>query len=98
MTPWVWYENNLARVDSRDPGSDFCVINMLRRRSHDLFTLELKPVIVGSGDIKDCTEHEIAEIRDNVFMIDERDENYSPSSSSSSESCDDLIDENELEQ
>lgn len=97
MTPWVWYENSLARVESRDHGSDFCVINMLRRRSQDLFTLELQPVIVGSGDIIECTEHEISEIRDNVFMIDGGDEDYSPSTSSSSESCDDLIDENELE-
>jgi len=94
----VWYEKQLARVESRDPGSDFCVINMLRRTSVDFFTLEPQPVIVGSGDIRDCVEHEISEIRENVFLIDGGDEDYSPSSSSSSESCEDLVDENELEQ
>jgi|TARA_R110002074_G_scaffold7504_1_gene32018 hypothetical protein len=97
MAEWVWYESKLARVESRDPGSDFCVINILRQTSVDFFTLEPQPVIVSSGDIRDCVEHEISEIRENVFLVDGGDEDYLPSSSSSSESCDDLVDENELE-
>ena len=98
MADWVWYDNRLARVESRDPGSDFCVINMLRQTSVDFFALEPQPVLVSAGDIRDCVEHEISEIRDNVFLVDGGDEDYVPSSSSASESCDDLVDENELEQ
>ena len=91
---WVWYNDQIALISEHDIETDFCELCILIKNVHTFYDktcwrLNDTTEIVSLSDTADCTEHTIHEVREGVFVVDDGDEDYSPSSESSSSTEDD---------
>jgi hypothetical protein len=90
---WVWYENKIALVMSHEPMTGFCEIQVLEK--HDgasggitTWEVEAGPIISNMAELRPVVEHEIEEIREGIFILDEGDTTYEPSSEDSASETD----------
>ena len=100
---WVWYDNKIALVSDADAETDFCELCVLIKNVYTFYgqtcwSLENNTQIVSLSDTTDCSEHVIHEVREGLFVIDDGDEDYSPSSQSSSSTSDEDDYDTQLEE
>lgn len=89
MNCWVWFEDSIAYTKEIDPDTDFCELQVLQqnpRRFQGKITWSLsdESYVASLSSTRDVTEHKITEIRPYLFIIDDGDEDYDPSSEESS--------------
>ena len=102
MTPqWVWFDDEIALVTEIDDDTDFCELKTLMqnpRRFQGKVTWSLNEYATATSlsNTMDMHEHRITEIRSDVFVVDDGDEDYEPSSEEESDAeseVDDLSEE-----
>ena len=99
---WVWFDNAIAYVTEIDDDTDFCEIKILDqnpRRFQGRITWSLceESIATSLSNTTDLHEHKVTEIRPNVFILDDGDEDYEPSSDEESD-ADSELDELEEEE
>ena len=82
---WVWYQENLALVTNYDPATDFCELiillkNVRKHKGLTTWSLDERVVLGSIHETRPCTEHTIKEFKGNLFVVDDGDEDYIPSS------------------
>lgn len=87
-TQWVWFDSSIAIVKELDESTDFCELQVLYRNPRRFqgkvtWSLSDESVATSLSNTRDVTEHIISEIRPNIFIIDDGDEEYVPSSDES---------------
>ena len=103
MSPyWVWFDNSIALVTEIDEDTDFCEIQILQqnpRRFQGKITWSLsnESTATSLSNTTELYEHKITEIRLGVFIVDDGDEDYSPSSEDVSDAESELDDLEEEE-
>jgi len=90
MNNWVWFEDSIAYTKEIDPDTDFCEVQILyqnpkRFQGKITWSLTEESQVTSLSSTRDVTEHKITEIKYGLFVIDDGDEDYDPSSEGSSE-------------
>lgn len=94
---WVWYDDKIALLMSHEPNTGFCELQILEKNnactvnSVSIWEMKGDTIIANMTELKPMIEHEIEEIRTGVFILDEGDTTYEPSS-------EDSISETDLEE
>ena len=86
MDHWVWYQDEIALVVEHDESTDFCELKVLceyprQYQGKKIWVLAEENTLSSMSETRECTEHDITEIRDGIFIIDDGDVEYSPSES-----------------
>ena len=84
MDHWVWYQDEIALVVEHDESTDFCELKVLceyprQYQGKKIWVLAEENTLSSMSETRECTEHDITEIRDGIFIIDDGDVEYSPS-------------------
>lgn len=82
---WVWYQENITLVTNHDTATDFCELIMLLKNNRKYkgittWSLDERVILANIHETRPCNEHTIKEIKENLFVIDDGDEDYIPSS------------------
>lgn len=90
MSSWVWFEDSIAYTKEIDPDTDFCEVqvlyqNTVRFQGKTTWSLTEESQVTSLSSTRDVTEHKITEIKYGIFIVDDGDEDYTPSSEESSE-------------
>tara|TARA_R110002074_G_scaffold50892_3_gene128879 strand:+ start:244 stop:579 length:336 start_codon:yes stop_codon:yes gene_type:complete len=85
---WVWFENQIALVVEHDNATDFCELQILieyprKYRNLTVWVLAEDHTLSTMAHTRPCTEHTIEEIQEGVFVIDDGDMDYVPSTDES---------------
>jgi len=103
MSPyWVWFDNSIALVTEIDEDTDFCEIQILQQNPRRFqgkitWSLSSESTATSLSNTTELYEHKITEIRLGVFIVDDGDEDYSPSSEDVSDAESELDDLEEEE-
>lgn len=90
MNNWVWFEDSIAYIKEIDQDTDFCEVQILyknprRFQGKITWSMSDESYVTSLSNTRDVTEHKITEIKYGIFIIDDGDEEYIPSSEESSE-------------
>lgn len=90
---WVWYQENIALVTNHDIATDFCelvilVKNYKKYKGLTTWSLDERVVLANIHETRPCNEHTILELKENLFVVDDGDEDYIPSSEDEDEDDD----------
>jgi hypothetical protein len=99
---WVWFDDMIALVTEIDEDTDFCELRTLsqnprRFQGKTTWSLDEGAIATSLSNTMDLYEHKITEVRMNVFIVDDGDEDYTPSSEEESGTDSDLDDTSEEE-
>ena len=88
MAQWVWFDGSIALIKELDETTDFCEIQVMYRNPRRFqgkitWSLSDESCATSLSNTREMTEHSVHEIRDNVFIIDDGDDDYTPSSDES---------------
>ena len=91
---WVWFDNQIALVVEHDNATDFCELQILaeyprKYRNLTVWVLADDHTLAAMADTRPCTEHTIDEIQEGIFIIDDGDMDYVPSTDESESSSED---------
>lgn len=89
MNSWVWFEDSIAFTKEVDPDTDFCELQILyqnpkRFQGKITWSLGDESHVASLSSTRDMTEHKITEIKYGLFVLDDGDDDYIPSSSEES--------------
>lgn len=84
MDHWVWYQDQISLIVEHDESTDFCELKVLREyprtyQGKKIWTLSEENILSSMSETRECTEHDITEIRDGIFIVDDGDVEYTPS-------------------
>lgn len=87
---WAWYDDKICLVSDQDLETGFCEVQILiksgtKHYDKDTWILSEDRQVVSMSETSDCDNHIIEEIAEGVFIVDNGDEDYYPSTQSSSE-------------
>ena len=87
---WVWFDDSIALVTEIDEDTDFCELRVLmqnprRFQGKVTWSLSEEATATSLSNTMDMYEHKISEIRPYVFIIDDGDGDYQPSSDEESD-------------
>tara|TARA_R110002074_G_scaffold9897_3_gene38555 strand:+ start:1154 stop:1480 length:327 start_codon:yes stop_codon:yes gene_type:complete len=87
---WAWYDGKICLVSDQDLETGFCEVQILSKSGtkdydRNIWILSEDRQVVSMSEIRDCDTHLIEEIAEGIFIIDNGDEDYCPSTESSSE-------------
>ena len=90
MNNWVWFEDSIAYIKEVDPDTDFCEVQVLYQHPKKfqgkiIWSLTEESQVTSLSSTRDVTEHKITEFKYGMFVIDDGDEDYNPSSEESSD-------------
>jgi hypothetical protein len=99
---WVWFDDSIALVREVDEDTDFCELRILmenprRFQGKVTWSLSENATATSLSNTMDMCEHKVTEIRPDVFIIDDGDEDYQPSSDEESDAESELDDLEEEE-
>jgi len=88
---WAWYNDEIALVVEVDDESGFCELQLLQKNSRDYqgkqtHLLDETKTLASLTDVDPYPDIVIEEIKYDLFIVDDGDEDYVPSDSESSES------------
>ncbi len=101
MNNWVWFEESIAHIKEVDVETNFCELQILHQNPKKFqgkvtWSLSEESHVTTLSETRDVTEHKITELKYGVYVIDDGDEDYIPSSeeeSSGESELDDLDEE-----
>ena len=87
---WVWFDDSIALVTEVDEDTDFCELRVLmqnprRFQGKVTWSLSEEATATSLSNTMDLYEHKISEIRPDIFIVDDGDEDYQPSSDEESD-------------
>ena len=87
---WVWFDDSIAIVTEVDEDTDFCELRVLmqnprRFQGKVTWSLSEEATATSLSNTMDLYEHKISEIRPGLFVVDDGDEDYQPSSDEESD-------------
>ena len=94
---WVWYQDAIALIQVHDSTTEFCELQILEKNCKKYngltsWSFDDRVTIANIHETRPCTEHVIRQVKDNLFLIDDGDEDYVPETDSGEEDEDEDVD------